>query len=92
MIVCKVVLFLDCNVKGYTGVMLTSDNASGAFKKSAPKPAPPPTNSMFEVPHICAVVTQHRCRVVSSQGWLFDAYLANRPTPRYASKVAPSFW
>ena len=77
----------DCNVKGYTGVMLTSDNASSAFKKSASKPAPPPTDSVFEVPHTFVQLS----RSIDAELYLrkvgcYDAYLANRADIRYDIK------
>ena len=68
----------DCNVKGYTGVMLTSDNASSALRKAHRSPPRRRQTVCLKCSHICAVVTQHRCRVVSSQGWLLRRILGKQ--------------
>ena len=77
----------DCNVKGYTGVTLNSENAASVFAKRASPETPQVSDSIYEIPHTFVPLS----RSVDAELYLrkvgvYDSYLQNRADIRYDVK------
>ena len=77
----------DCNVKGYTGVTLNSENAASVFTKRASPNTPQASDSIYEIPHTFVPLSRNvDAELYLRKVGVYDSYLQNRADIRYDVK------
>ena len=77
----------DCNVKGYTGVTLNSENAASVFTKRAIPNTPQVSDSICEIPHTFVPLSRNvDAELYLRKVGVYDSYLQNRADIRYDVK------
>jgi len=77
----------DCNVSGRTGVTLTKEHASRAFRGSQAPPPAPRTNNTYEIPETFVSLSRNLdAELYVKRVQAYDAYLSGRADIRYDFK------